>query len=90
MFIDNRRVVMRRNLRTTTLAAVVLAASALSLPGSAQAAPWGWHGGCGCVGTGLAAGLIMGGALSSPYAYYVYPGPYYRHRVYVRPRYWLY
>ena len=82
---------MRRNLRTTTLAAVVLAASALSLPGSAQAAPWGWHAGCGCVGTGLAAGLIMGGALSSPYAYYVYPGrPYYRHRVYVRPRYWLY
>jgi hypothetical protein len=56
---------MRRNLRTTTLAAVVLAASALSLPGSAQAAPWGWHGGCGCVGTGVAAGLIMGGALSS-------------------------
>ena len=77
---------MRRNLRTTTLAAVVLAASALSLPGSAQAAPWGWHGRCGCVG---AAGLIMGGALSS-HAYYVYPGPYYRHRVYVRPRYWLY
>jgi hypothetical protein len=32
----------------------------------------------------------MGGALSSPYAYYVYPGPYFRHRVYVRPRYWLY
>jgi hypothetical protein len=83
---------MRRNLRTTTLAAVVLAASALSLPGSAQASPWGWHGGCcwGGVGPGLAAGLIIGGALSSPYPYYAYPGPYYRHRVYVRPRYWLY
>ena len=60
---------MRRNLRTTTLAAVVLSASALSLPGSAQAAPWGWHGGCGCVGAGYAARLIMrlsGPLLSAP------------------------
>jgi hypothetical protein len=74
------------NLRTTTLAAALLAAGVLSLPGSAQAAPWGWQ-----FGAGVAAGAVIGGALAAPYyGYPYYAYPVYPHRVYIRPRVWLY
>ncbi len=63
------------NLRTASLATVLLAATAVaSLPTSANA-QWraGW--GLGGFGVGLAAGAIIGGALAAPYYSYGYaPG----------------
>ena len=74
-------------LRTTALAAALAASSLPALPLSAQAAPWGWHGGwgggwggwgwgLGGFGVGLAAGLI-GSALATPYYGYGYGYPAY-------------
>ncbi len=61
-------------LRTATLAAALLAASIPSLPSTAQARPFGFHGGWGHggwgwggAGLGLAAGAIIGSALAAPY-----------------------
>jgi hypothetical protein len=62
------------NLRTASLATVLLAAAVSSLPASANAqwrGGWGWGG----FGVGLAAGAIIGGALAAPYYSYGYaPG----------------
>jgi pimeloyl-ACP methyl ester carboxylesterase len=61
------------NLRTASLATVLLAAAVSSLPASANAQwrGWGWGG----FGVGLAAGAIIGGALAAPYYSYGYaPG----------------
>lgn len=62
-------------LRTTALAAVLMAGAVVSLPNSAQARWGGWRGGWGWggVGLGLAAGAIIGSALAAPY----YAPPYY-------------
>jgi hypothetical protein len=97
--------IMTKNLRATTLAAALVAASVPSFPGTAQAA-WGWHGGWGWggLGIGLAAGALIGAALSGPYSYgypYGYPyyggyyAPYYGYRSYygvgyARAPYWRY
>jgi hypothetical protein len=66
-------------LRTTALAAALMAGTVVSLPSSAQA-QWGWRGGWGWgwggVGVGLAAGAIIGSALASR-PYYAYGSPYY-------------
>ena len=65
--------------RTATLAAVLLAASIPSLSTTAQARPFGFHGGWGHggwghgsggwggAGFGLAAGALVGAALAAPY-----------------------
>jgi hypothetical protein len=63
------------NLRTASLATVLLAATAVSsLPTSANAqwrGGWGWAG----FGVGLATGAIIAGALAAPYYSYGYaPG----------------
>ena len=63
------------NLRTASLATVLLAATAVSsLPTSANAqwrGGWGWGG----FGVGLATGAIIAGALAAPYYSYGYaPG----------------
>ena len=62
------------NLRTASLATVLLAAAVSLLPASANAqrrGGWGWGG----FGVGLAAGAIIGGALAAPYYSYGYaPG----------------
>jgi hypothetical protein len=62
------------NLRTASLATVLLAAAVSSLPASANAqwrGGWGWGG----FGVGLATGAIIGGALAAPYYSYGYaPG----------------
>jgi hypothetical protein len=62
------------NLRTASLATVLLAATAVSsLPTSANAqwrGGWGWAG----FGVGLATGAIIAGALAAPYYSYGY-GP---------------
>ena len=69
-------------LRNTALAVVLATSSLPALSFSAQAAPWGWHGGWGGwgwggLGIGLAAGLI-GSALATPSYAYGYPSyPYY-------------
>lgn len=78
-------------LTTAALAAALTAVAAPTLSTSAQAAPWGWHGGSwhggwhgggwgwGGVGLGLAAGAIIGSALAAPYydyGYYDYPVSY--------------
>src|SRR4051794_15940471 len=61
-------------LRTATLAAVLLAASIPSLSTTADARPFGFHGGgwghsggWGGAGFGLAAGALVGAALAAPY-----------------------
>jgi hypothetical protein len=64
-------------IRSTVLAAGLMAATVAALPTSAEAR---WHGGWGWggVGLGLAAGALIGGALAAPYyGYYgYYPGYY--------------
>jgi hypothetical protein len=58
-------------LRTTMLAAALIAASVPSTSGTAEAAwrgGWGWGG----VGLGLAAGALIGSALAAPYYGYGY------------------
>ena len=70
-----------RKILTALVAAAAIAASAVATPATAQS--WygaGWHGGWGWgpgpfIG-GLAAGAIIGGALTAPY-YYPYPTGYY-------------
>ncbi len=78
-------------LRALALGTALLAATVPSLSSSAEAAPWGWHGGWGGwhgggwgwggVGLGLAAGAVIGSALATPYyGYYApayYPSDYY-------------
>jgi hypothetical protein len=78
-------------IRTTVVAAALMAATVPSLSTSAEAA-WGWRGGgwhhggwggggwgWGGVGLGLAAGALIGGALAAPYygGYYGYGYPAY-------------
>ena len=66
-------------LRTTALAAGLIAASVPFLSVPANAAWGGWHGngwGWGGVGIGLAAGALVGAALTAPYWGYGYGYPY--------------
>ena len=86
-------------LRALALGAAVLAAVPF-VSGSVEASPWGWRGvgwhgglgprwneggwGLGGVGYGLAAGVIIGNAIVTPYGYFnggyydaYYPGDYY-------------
>jgi hypothetical protein len=68
-------------IRTTVLAATLMAAAVPSLSTSAEAG-WGWRGGgwgWGGFGVGLAAGALIGGALAAPYygGYYGYGYPAY-------------
>jgi len=60
---------------TALAAAATLAVAAVAVPQQAQAR-WGRHWGGGAVLGGLAAGALIGGALSAPYYGYGY-GPYY-------------
>ena len=73
-------------LRALALGTALLAASVPAVSSSAEAAPWGFHGGgwyggwgggghgggwgWGGLGLGLAAGAIIGSALAAPYGYY--------------------
>jgi hypothetical protein len=86
--------------RTTVLAASLIAAAVPALTTSADAA-WGWRGGWGGwrgggwgwggFGLGLAAGAIIGGALASPYyGYYGYYPGYYAPAYYASPYYGYY
>jgi hypothetical protein len=67
-------------LRTTALAAALMAGTVVSLPSSAEA-QWRWRGGWGWggvgVGLGLATGAIIGSALATRPFYNYYGSPYY-------------
>jgi len=73
-------------LRVLALGTALLAATVVSISSSVEAAPWGWRGrgwhgglgprwneggwGLGGVGYGLAAGVIIGNAIVTPYGYF--------------------
>jgi hypothetical protein len=72
-----------RRILTAVVAATAIAAAAVPMSNTAEAAWGGWHGGGwrggwgpGPFFGGLAAGAIIGGALAAPY-YYPYPYGYY-------------
>lgn len=82
-----------RKILTALVAAATIAAAAVPMSNTAEAAWGGWHGGWhgggwgpGPFFGGLAAGAIIGGALAAP-NYYPYPYGYYGGGYYAPPPY---